>query len=94
MTVLSDDEVRDALAARPGWVVADRAITKEWSFSSFPDAVAFVVRVAFAAEAANHHPDIDVRYRRVTLTLTSHDAGGVTQRDLDLAARIDALAAG
>lgn len=91
MTVLSDNEVRDAVAARPGWHAAPGAIHKEWLFPSFPDAVAFVVRVAFLAEAANHHPDVDIRYRRVRLTLTSHDAGGVTQRDLDLADGIDAL---
>lgn len=93
MTLLDDDEIRAELASRPGWALADRAIQKEWSFPSFPDAVAFTVRVAFVAEAANHHPDIDIRYRRVRLTLTSHDAGGVTRRDLELADRIDALAA-
>jgi 4a-hydroxytetrahydrobiopterin dehydratase len=94
VTVLGDEEIRVALAARPGWAPVGRAIAKEWSFPSFPDAVAFVVRVAFVAEAVDHHPDIDLRYRRVRLSLSSHDAGGVTQRDLDLADRVDALAAG
>jgi len=94
VTVLGADELRGALAARPGWRAADGAIEKVFEFVSFPDAVAFVVRVGFAAEAANHHPDLDVRYRHVRVVLTTHDAGGVTDRDLQLADRIDALAGG
>ncbi len=75
----------------PGWRREDRGIRKRFRRASFPEAIAFVGRVAELAESANHHPDIDVRGRTVILYLTTHEAGGVTRLDLDLARRIDAL---
>jgi len=93
MARLDEVEVRKRLAALDGWVLAGDAIRKEWRFDSFGAAIAFVNRVAETAEALDHHPDILVQYARVTLTSTSHDTGGLTERDFRLAARIDAGAA-
>ena len=92
MAILSDDEIAAGLAALPGWEAADGTITKQFELADFRAAVAFVVRIAFEAEAADHHPDLDIRYRRVTVSLSTHSAGGVTAKDLDLAAAIEALA--
>lgn len=75
----------------PGWRREDRGIRKRFRRESFPAAIAFVGQVAELAEAANHHPDIDIRWRTVIVYLTTHEAGGVTALDLDLARRIDAL---
>jgi len=90
MTLLSDDDVRARLAAIPGWERHGSEIRKTYSFDSFKAAMAFSNRVAEIADAADHHPDILVQYRKVTLALTSHDAGGLTERDFRLAAKIDA----
>lgn len=65
---------------------------REFEFPSFADAIGFVDRVAEAADAANHHPDIDIRYRRVLVRWTTHSAGGITERDRELAARTSELA--
>ena len=73
----------------PGWTREGQAITRTYQFPSFRDAVFFVNAVAALAEAANHHPDIQLSWRRVTLTLTTHSAGGLTDRDLALAEAID-----
>jgi 4a-hydroxytetrahydrobiopterin dehydratase len=89
MARLSDEEVRGRLASCPGWVLADDEIRRVYPFPDFKAAMAFVNRVAELAEAADHHPDILINYNRVTLTLTSHDSGGLTDRDFRLAARID-----
>ena len=75
-----------------GWQERDEALEREFEFPSFPEAIAFVNRVAELAEAENHHPDIAVSYRRVTLRWTTHSAGGITDRDRELAARTDGLA--
>lgn len=72
----------------------DSKLERELEFPSFREAIAFVDRLADLAEEANHHPDIDIRYRRVTVRWWTHTAGGVTDRDRELAARTDALAAG
>src|SRR2546426_2820140 len=93
MATLSDDEVRDGLARLPGWDLSGAEIVKEWTLGSFRDAVAFVVRVSFEAETADHHPDIDIRYNRVRFVLSTHSEGGITAKDLDLAGRIDRIAA-
>lgn len=74
-----------------GWRREDRGIRKRFRRPSFPEAIEFVGRVAVLAESASHHPDIDIRWRTVILYLTTHEAGGVTQLDLDLARQIDAL---
>ncbi len=75
------------------WDERENALEKEFTFDSFPEAIAFVGRVAEAAEAANHHPDIAIAYRRVTLRWNTHSAGGITELDHALAARSDELAA-
>jgi 4a-hydroxytetrahydrobiopterin dehydratase len=90
MATLSDDEVQAALAGLPDWSREDQEIVRTYELESFPAAIAFVGRVAELAEAADHHPDLDIRYRRVRVALTTHDAGGLTRRDFDLAGHIDA----
>ena len=89
---LSDDEITQGLAALPGWERDGDSIRTRFELPSFPDAIAFVTRVGFLAEAANHHPDLDIRWRNVTVVLSTHDAGGITQMDLDLAANIGEVA--
>lgn len=86
---LPQDEVEAWVAERPRWLFRDGAILKEYGFPSFRSAIVFVNRVATIADELNHHPDISVRYDRVVLRMWSHDAGGVTERDLNLAERID-----
>ena len=92
-TKLEDAEVRTWLVAHPGWALEGGMIRRTYAFADFRAAMAFVNRVADAAEAADHHPDIDIRYAKVTLALVTHDAGGLTARDTRLAAEADALAA-
>ena len=91
---LSDDEVRAGLERLPEWQREGDEIVRVFELESFPVAIEFVERVADLAEAANHHPDIDIRYRKVRIALTSHDAGGLTDKDLALAEQIDAAATG
>ncbi len=92
MPLLSEAEVKHSLEAVKDWRLVRGEIVREFSFSDFAAAMQFVNRVANKAESAGHHPDIDIRYNRVRLALTSHDAGGLTNRDFDLASSIDALA--
>jgi len=89
---LSDLEVQRALGGLAGWSRRGEALVKTYSFDRFADGIAFVDRVAIAADDMNHHPDIDVRYTKVTMTLSTHDAGGITQADLNLAGKIEAAA--
>jgi 4a-hydroxytetrahydrobiopterin dehydratase len=89
MTLLSEDEIDRRLAALPGWERAGREIRRVYVFADFKGSMAFVNRVADLAEAMDHHPDVWISYSRVTLTLSSHDAGGLTERDFRLAQRID-----
>jgi 4a-hydroxytetrahydrobiopterin dehydratase len=89
MARLTDAEIDLRMGALPGWQRDGALIRKDYQHPSFGAAMAFANRVAQLAEAADHHPDILVQYDRVTLTLTSHDAGGLTERDFRLAARID-----
>ncbi len=91
MPVLSDDEIRTRLEEMPGWEPAESAIAKDFRFETFPEAVAFVVAVGFAAEAANHHPDLDIRYNRVHVQLSTHSEGGVTEKDIELATTIEGV---
>lgn len=91
MGLLREEEISAALAGLPGWERTGNAIAKTFTLPSFKEAIFFVNTVAGLAEGANHHPDIDIRYRRVHLSLTTHDAGGLTRRDLDLARRIEEL---
>ncbi|QBJ97740.1 4a-hydroxytetrahydrobiopterin dehydratase [Rhodococcus sp. ABRD24] len=91
--ILPDAEIDTALTNLPNWRRADGALVRTVESASFPDAIALVGRVAEAAESADHHPDIDIRWRRVTYSLSTHSAGGITKLDLALARRIDELAA-
>jgi 4a-hydroxytetrahydrobiopterin dehydratase len=92
MPLLSEAEITSALDALPGWLHADAEIEKTFELESFPAAIAFVVRIGFFAEKADHHPDLDVRWRKVRVALTTHDAGGLTEKDVDLARRIEEVA--
>ncbi|MGH2514359.1 MAG: 4a-hydroxytetrahydrobiopterin dehydratase [Ktedonobacterales bacterium] len=91
MAKLTNDELQAALDKLGGWAVRDGEMEKAFSFSTFPDGIAFVMRVADLAEEAEHHPDIDIRYSTVTLRLSTHSEGGITRKDADLARRIDGL---
>jgi 4a-hydroxytetrahydrobiopterin dehydratase len=90
MTLLSEAEIATRLGRLAGWERRGSEICRTWSFRDFKGSMAFVNRVAELAEAGDHHPDIDIRYSRVTLALRTHDAGGLTARDFDLAERIGA----
>ena len=92
-TVLSDAEIQKALQNLPGWKKKENAIERVFQFGDFVQAMDFVNQIAEAAEAVNHHPDIHISYNKVTLVLVSHDAGGVTQRDLRMAGKINEIAA-
>jgi 4a-hydroxytetrahydrobiopterin dehydratase len=89
---LTDVELEGFLSSREGWASQDDAIHKDFAFPGFRTAIAFVNRVAERAEAARHHPDIEIRYNHVKISLSTHDAGGVTEKDVSLAAEIEAAA--
>ena len=89
---LSSREIEERLSASPGWTHAANAITRQYTFASFPDAVAFVTRLGFDAEAADHHPDLVVNYRRVTVTWSTHSDGGVSDKDFAGAQQSDTIA--
>jgi 4a-hydroxytetrahydrobiopterin dehydratase len=91
--LLSNDDVTHALDSLDGWSGDPSGIERTVEMPSFPDAVALVVAVARAAEEADHHPDIDIRWRTVTFRLSTHSEGGVTNKDVDLATAIDRLTA-
>ena len=78
---LSDEQVAKRIAECPGWKVENNALVKTYTLKSFPDAIAFVTRLAFDAEAADHHPDLRVNYKKVTVTWSTHSEGGVTDKD-------------
>jgi 4a-hydroxytetrahydrobiopterin dehydratase len=88
---LSEEQIARELAGLDGWTRDGDAIRKQYTLGGFPDAVAFVARLAFDAEAADHHPDITINYKRVTLSFSTHSAGGLTQKDFDGARKVDAL---
>jgi 4a-hydroxytetrahydrobiopterin dehydratase len=92
MARLSDADVTAALTGLPGWERHGDEIEKTFELPTFPAAIAFVVAVGERAEAANHHPDLDIRWRRVRCALTTHDEGGLTDKDVALARAIDAAA--
>ena len=91
-TKLSDVEIQRALGSLAGWSRRGDALAKTFTFPAFAAGIAFVNGVAERADAADHHPDIDIRYTKVTCTLSTHDAGGITQADLDLAREIEGVA--
>lgn len=85
-----DDAARTRfLSEHPGWSVEGETLRRTFRFDDFRDAMGFVTTVALCAEVADHHPDIDIRWNKVTLALTTHEAGALTTRDTDLAVEID-----
>ena len=94
MALLDRSARREFLASHPGWDLDGETITRTLVFPHFAGAIGFVASVGVLAEKAFHHPDIDIRYSRVKLSLTTHDQGGLTRKDTSLAARIDSLAPG
>ena len=94
MTILDRSSREEFLASHPGWDLRGETITKTFAFPDFARAIGFVASVGVLAEKAFHHPDIDIRYSRVKLSLTTHDRGGLTRKDTSLAVRIDRLTAG
>ena len=93
MAKLMPEQIELRLAALHDWTLsADQsALVRDFTFPDFAAALIFVNRIADLAEQSNHHPDIDIRYNRVRLSLTSHDSGGITTRDFNLATKISAL---
>ena len=91
MPLLTDKLVASKLQLVPNWKFEHGQLVRNLTFDNFVDAMDFVNKVAEVAEGAGHHPDIDIRYNKVRLALISHDAGGLTERDFDLAAAIDGV---
>jgi len=92
MQALSASEAQSRLGKLPGWQIEGGELVKTFQFQDFRAALGFVNRVGEAAEAAGHHPDIDIRYNKVRLSLVTHDAGGLTEKDFALAAAATKLA--
>ena len=86
---LSDVQIQEELKKLTAWELKDGQITRLYKFKDFPEAVAFVNRIMPLAESADHHPDIDIRYNKVRLTLSTHSEGGLTSKDFALASQID-----
>ena len=91
MAVLTDDQVDAALPDLPGWERADGALRRSIKFPAFLDGIDAVRRVGEKAEEKDHHPDIDIRWRTVTFVLVTHSAGGITDKDVDMARELDRL---
>ena len=89
---LSDIDIQRELGRLSGWSRRGDALVKTYQFPTFRAGIEFVNRVARAADAADHHPDVDIRYTKITCTLSTHSAGGITAKDLALAADIERLA--
>ena len=92
MELLSEEDRHAFLFGHEGWWIDGEVLSKTYAHDSFAAAVGFVAAVGVLAEKAFHHPDIDVRYSKVTIALTTHDAGGLTEKDTDLATQIEQLA--
>jgi 4a-hydroxytetrahydrobiopterin dehydratase len=91
MPSLSDHEIHSQLVSVPDWQIESGELVRTFLFKDFRTSLAFVNRIGDLAENAGHHPDIDIRYNKVRLALVTHDAGGITQKDFDLAAAADKL---
>jgi len=89
MVALTDQQAQSLLTSMPDWKIDDGELVRTFSFKDFRASLAFVNRVGELAESAGHHPDIDIRYNKVRLALVTHDAGGLTNNDFDLAAKAD-----
>ena len=94
MARLRTDDIDRQLHDLPGWSRQGDAIVKRFEFESFPEAVAFVKRLVPGAEAADHHPDLTINYRRVTVSYSTHSEGGITQKDVDGAKETERIAEG
>jgi 4a-hydroxytetrahydrobiopterin dehydratase len=91
ITPLSDIEIQRELGALPGWTRKGNSLTKSFAFPSFAAGIGWVRRVAELADLRDHHPDLDIRYTRITVSLSTHAAGGITSKDLELARAIEAI---
>ncbi|HEX6285885.1 MAG TPA: 4a-hydroxytetrahydrobiopterin dehydratase [Acidimicrobiia bacterium] len=91
MSLVPESEVEAFVESHGDWSRADAQISRTYEFADFNEAMGFVTRVALEAEKADHHPDIDIRWNQVTLTLSTHSEGGLTAKDLELAGAVDAL---
>ena len=89
MAKLTEGEIEAGLRALAGWTRQGGEIRRPYTFKTFAEGIRFVDRVAVLADAVDHHPDIDIRFTTVTMALSTHSAGGLTRKDLDLAAQID-----
>jgi len=89
---LDDAEVESRLTGLKSWVAEHGALVRTYTFATFADAIAFVTRLAFDAEAADHHPDLEVSYRRVKVRWATHSAGGITDKDFEGVRQSDAIA--
>lgn len=94
MTKLSEEQVTQAMRRLPGWERADNEIRRTFTFKNFREALAFVVHAGLLAEQMDHHPDIDIRYKTVHLSLSTHSVGGLTNNDFDLAEKINKITQG
>jgi len=91
MPAFTTKEINEQLQARPDWAKQGKTIGRSFQFAGFPDSIEFVRHVARKAQKANHHPDIDIRFDKVTLALSTHDEGGITEKDFALAAQADEI---
>ena len=91
MSVLTAQVLQEKMQALSQWKLEDKAIARHYTFPDFAAAMVFVNAVAREAERIGHHPDIDIRYNKVTLALTTHDQGGVTEKDLEMAHKLDSI---
>jgi 4a-hydroxytetrahydrobiopterin dehydratase len=92
MAPLSDEEIQQGLTRLPGWRREGDMLVRDYELPTFMGVIEAVREIAELAEAAGHHPDLDIRYRKLRVALTTHDEGGITQRDLDLAGEIETAA--
>ena len=92
--LLTENELAEVPGKLPGWTVEGKALTRTVEFPDFPAAMVFVNKLAEVAEELGHHPDINIRYNKVKLLLSTHDSGGVTRKDMELAQRASELGAG
>jgi len=88
-TDLTPDQINAFLSVRPEWTRDGESISRTYLFGDFNEAMGFVVRIGIASEVADHHPDIDIRWNKVTCVLSTHDQGALTSKDLDLASHFD-----
>src|SRR5687768_12480639 len=93
MALLTPEEISKAVKALDGWTLEGKTIKKQFTFQDFPEAVLFVSALVPGAEEADHHPDIEIHYKRVILSYTTHDSGGLTEKDFDGAAMAEEVSA-